>query len=60
LLTPPVCFSLFYLKGVEPPEIKPIDIYKCVIPFIIIQLLAVLIVFKWETLVLWLPGVMYG
>ena len=46
-LTPPFGFSLFYLKGVSPPEVKTMDIYRGVIPFIIIQVfvLAVLIVF---------------
>lgn len=41
-LTPPFGFSLFYLKGVAPPEIKTTDIYRGVIPFIIIQVLVVL------------------
>ncbi|TCK07614.1 TRAP transporter large permease [Marinobacterium mangrovicola] len=59
-LTPPVGFSLFYLKGVAPPEITTMDIYKGVIPFILIQLTAVLMVFWWEDLVLWLPEVRYG
>ncbi|MBT00726.1 MAG: C4-dicarboxylate ABC transporter [Oceanospirillaceae bacterium] len=59
-LTPPVGFSLFYLKGVAPPEIKTTDIYKGVIPFILIQLTAVALVFFWEDLVLWLPAVRYG
>jgi len=59
-LTPPVGFSLFYLKGVVPPQIKTTDIYKGVIPFIMIQLLAVTMVFYWKDLVLWLPGVRYG
>lgn len=59
-LTPPVGFSLFYLKGVVPPSIKTTDIYKGVIPFIMIQLLAVALVFYWKDLVLWLPGVRYG
>ncbi|WP_240776152.1 TRAP transporter large permease [Nitrincola alkalilacustris] len=59
-LTPPVGFSLFYLKGVVPPQIKTTDIYKGVIPFIMIQLLAVTLVFYWKDLVLWLPGVRYG
>lgn len=59
-LTPPVGFSLFYLKGVVPPEIKTTDIYKGVIPFILIQLLAVAMVFYWKDLVLWLPAVRYG
>jgi len=38
-LTPPFGFSLFYLKGVAPPEIKTMDIYKGVIPFILLQIL---------------------
>jgi len=59
-LTPPVGFSLFYLKGVVPPETKTRQIYLGVIPFILIQMLAVAIVFIWEDLVLWLPKVMYG
>ena len=59
-LTPPVGFSLFYLKGVVPPQITTKHIYMGVIPFILIQILAVAIVFVWEDLVLWLPKVMYG
>ncbi len=38
-LTPPFGFSLFYLKGVAPPEVKTTDIYRGVIPFIILQIL---------------------
>ncbi len=36
-LTPPFGFSLFYLKGVSPPEVRTVDIYRGVLPFIIIQ-----------------------
>ncbi len=39
-LTPPFGFSIFYLKGVSPPELKTTDIYRGVVPFIIIQLIA--------------------
>lgn len=59
-LTPPVGFSLFYLKGVAPPQVKMTDIYKGVLPFIAIQVLAVMMVFFWEDLVLWLPQMRYG
>ncbi len=38
-LTPPFGFSLFYLKGVCPPEVKTVDLYKGVVPFIILQIL---------------------
>ncbi|MEQ9403302.1 MAG: TRAP transporter large permease subunit [Cyclobacteriaceae bacterium] len=46
-LTPPFGFALFYLKGVAPPEVKTSDIYRGIVPFVIIQLLflALLIVF---------------
>jgi len=36
-LTPPFGFALFYLKGVSPPEVKTVDVYKGVFPFIVIQ-----------------------
>ena len=44
-LTPPFGFSLFYLRGVAPKEISTQDIYKGVMPFIIIQIIAIVIVF---------------
>jgi tripartite ATP-independent transporter DctM subunit len=55
-LTPPVGFSLFYLKGVAPPGVTILDIYKGVIPFVLLQLLAVIMVFIFPQIVLWLPG----
>jgi tripartite ATP-independent transporter DctM subunit len=59
-LTPPVGFALFYLKGVCPPGIKLSMIYKGVVPFIILQLLGLLIVASFPQLVTWLPSVAYG
>ena len=59
-LTPPVGFALFYLKGVCPPEVELIDIYKGVVPFIILQLIGLIIIAIWPQLVLWLPAVAYG
>tara|TARA_B100001564_G_scaffold289098_1_gene252635 strand:- start:425 stop:1777 length:1353 start_codon:yes stop_codon:yes gene_type:complete len=44
-MTPPFGFSLFYLRGVAPKEVTTIDIYKGVIPFVLIQLVAIIIVF---------------
>ncbi len=43
-LTPPFGFSIFYLKGVSPPELKTMHIYRGVIPFIIIQIIGILLV----------------
>jgi tripartite ATP-independent transporter DctM subunit len=59
-LTPPVGFSLFYLKGVAPKEVTTIDIYKGVIPFVACQALAVVLVFEFPQIVTWLPSVMFG
>ncbi|MEH6823354.1 MAG: TRAP transporter large permease subunit, partial [Motiliproteus sp.] len=57
---PPVGFALFYLKGVCPPDIKLSDIYKGVIPFIILQLIALVALVMWPQIVVWLPAVAYG
>jgi tripartite ATP-independent transporter DctM subunit len=59
-LTPPFGFSLFYLKAVTPPEIRTGDIYRGIIPFVIIQLIGLLIVASFPKLVTWLPGVVFG
>ena len=53
-LTPPFGFSLFYLRGVAPKEIKTGDIYRGAIPFIAIQLLGVVAICIWPELVSWL------
>lgn len=59
-LTPPVGFALFYLKGVCPPEVSLADIYRGVIPFIILQLIGLIIVIILPSLVTWLPATIYG
>jgi tripartite ATP-independent transporter DctM subunit len=58
-LTPPVGFSLFYLKGVVPPEITTLDIYRGIVPFVLVQIVAIGLVFMFPQLVLWLPEQMY-
>ncbi len=59
-LTPPVGFALFYLKGVCPPGVTIMDIYKGVIPFVLLQVLGLFIVFQFPALVTWLPSIAYG
>ncbi|WP_415881834.1 TRAP transporter large permease [Neptuniibacter sp. QD72_48] len=59
-LTPPVGFALFYLKGVCPPEVKLTQIYRGVIPFILLQLAALVMLVFWPQLVTWLPAFAYG
>jgi tripartite ATP-independent transporter DctM subunit len=59
-MTPPFGFSLFYLKGVCPPEIRTSDIYRGITPFVVIQILALLLVAFWPETVTWLPKMAYG
>jgi len=58
-LTPPVGFALFYLKGVCPPEVKLSHIYLGVIPFVLLQLTGLTLLFLFPTLATWLPAVAY-
>jgi tripartite ATP-independent transporter DctM subunit len=55
-LTPPFGFALFYLRGVAPAEVKTTTIYRGVIPFVAIQLLALMIIALWPGLATWLPA----
>ena len=50
-LTPPFGFALFYLRGVAPPEVRTTDLYRAVIPFIVIQLIGLLAIIIWPELV---------
>lgn len=50
-LTPPFGFALFYLKGVAPPEVKTSDIYKGIVPFVIIQLLFLILLIVFPEIV---------
>jgi tripartite ATP-independent transporter DctM subunit len=59
-LTPPVGFAIFYLKGVCPPGIKLTDIYKGVVPFIGLQLVALVLIFIFPEIVTWLPAKVYA
>ncbi len=58
-LTPPFGFALFYLRGVAPPEVKTIDIYRGVVPFILIQILALIVLALEPGLATWLPSQLY-
>ncbi|MFK8019074.1 MAG: TRAP transporter large permease subunit [Pseudomonadales bacterium] len=58
-LTPPFGFALFYLRGVAPESVETRDIYRGVIPFIIIQLIMLCALAIWPALATWLPSVVY-
>lgn len=54
-LTPPFGFSLFYLKAVSPPSIRIHQIYRGIIPFVIIQIVTVILLVFYPTVITWLP-----
>ena len=54
-LTPPFGWALFYLRGVAPPQVTTLDIYKGVVPFIALQIAAVVILFYTPSIATWLP-----
>lgn len=58
-LTPPVGFAIFYLKGVAPDGVDVGTIYRGVVPFILLQLLGLALIFIWSPLVTWLPAQSY-
>ena len=59
-LTPPFGFALFYLRGVAPPSVTTMQIYRGVIPFVAIQLVALLLLALFPELATWLPAQIYG
>ena len=58
--TPPYGFALFYLKGIAPPDVTMLDIYKSVTPFILIKLLVLVLCLLFPDVVMWLPNKVMG
>ncbi|MBB1486886.1 TRAP transporter large permease [Oceanospirillum sediminis] len=58
--TPPYGFALFYLKGIAPPGVTMLDIYKSVTPFILLKLMVLIICMLFPDLVMWLPNKVMG
>ena len=59
-LTPPFGFALFYLRGVAPASVRSSDIYLGIIPFVLIQVLMLVILWFVPQLATWLPQAIYG
>jgi len=57
-ISPPFAYSIFYLKGVAPPEVQMIDIIKGVIPFMVLQAIGLFLVIIYPPFILWLPSKM--
>ena len=59
-LTPPFGFALFYLRGVAPDSVKTSDIYKGVIPFILIQMMMLILLSVFPGVATWLPNYIFN
>lgn len=59
-LTPPFGFALFYLRGVTPPSVRTSDIYRGVVPFILLQLAMLGLIALFPAIATWLPGALRG
>ena len=59
-LTPPFGFALFYLRGVAPDAVTTLHIYKGVIPFVLIQIIGLLLLAFFPEIATWLPSLLFG
>lgn len=59
-LSPPVAMSAFYLKGVSPPHVTLNQIFLGMLPFMGIQIVAIVLLYIWPEIGLWLPSVLYS
>jgi TRAP-type mannitol/chloroaromatic compound transport system permease large subunit len=59
-LSPPVAMSAFYLKGVSPPHVTLNQIFGGMMPYMLIVILCMVIMYLWPGMTLWLPGYLYG
>ncbi|MEW6721066.1 MAG: TRAP transporter large permease subunit [Thermodesulfobacteriota bacterium] len=59
-LSPPVAMAAFYLKGVAPPHVTLNQIFLGMIPFMIMQILAIFLLYMFPQIGLWLPSIVYG
>ena len=59
-LTPPFGYALFYIKGVAPKEVTVMDINRGIIPFVLIQLLGLILIAAMPQIVMYLPNLFNG
>ncbi len=59
-LSPPVAMAAFYLKGVAPPHVRLGQIFAGMMPFMVIQVIAMLLLYIWPQIGLWLPSALYN
>lgn len=59
-LSPPFGYSMFYLKAVAPPDVSMLDLYKSVLPYIVLQIIGMILCMIFPQIILWLPNTLIG
>jgi TRAP-type mannitol/chloroaromatic compound transport system permease large subunit len=59
-LTPPMAMSAYYLKGIAPPHVQLVDIFKGSYPYLGMVLFAMVVMYNFPNLIYWLPDLVYG
>lgn len=59
-LTPPMAMSAYYLKGIAPPSVQLIEIFKGCMPFLLFVVVAMVVLYVFPQIVFWLPDTIYG
>ncbi len=59
-MTPPMAMAAYYLKGVAPPHVQLMEIFKGCFPFLFVVILAMVILYNFQGIALWLPGQIYS
>jgi tripartite ATP-independent transporter DctM subunit len=59
-MTPPFGYNLFLMRAMAPPEISLVDIYRSIIPFVLVMIVGLTLVMMFPQIALWLPGLHYG
>jgi len=59
-LSPPMAMSAYYLKGISPPEVRLSQIFNGCMPYMLIVILAMVVVYVFPATIYWLPGLVYG
>ncbi len=59
-MTPPMAMAAYYLKGVSPPHVQLVDIFKGCMPFLAVVILAMVLLYNFQGIALWLPEYIYS
>jgi len=59
-MTPPFGYNLFLMRAMAPPEVTLGDIYRSIVPFVLVMVVAMVLLMVFPEIALWLPGLVYG